>query len=304
MVAKEIRRQQTVNDIVRANSINLAVCILFYERLEQTIECIRSFLPSGVNIYVLNNGSSLLARNVLGEFCDNHKQIIIFDSDKNLGIGVGRNYLINHTNEEWLLFVDSDITIKTVDWVQKFTQLVNQYTDAEVFIPKLFSVSENKYVSYRSIRIVGDKAFHNVEIINNLTNTFPGGASFINRRLFDRVGLYDDKMFVGFEDFEICIRSIRLGIPIKAYLVHIIELIHNHQQTKKNEDKRAVLTRYNSNYLEASFNRITEKHNIVLEGNWKSWVTSQLEVILKKNRYDFNNNWKQWIYKKVKKIIK
>ena len=67
----------------------------------------------------------------------------------------------------------------------------------------------------------------------NSTNTFPGGASFINRKLFDRVGLYDNKMFVGFEDFEICIRSIRLGIPIKAYLVHIIELIHHHQQTKK-----------------------------------------------------------------------
>jgi hypothetical protein len=30
--------------------VDLAVCILFYERLDQTIECIQSFLPSGVNI--------------------------------------------------------------------------------------------------------------------------------------------------------------------------------------------------------------------------------------------------------------
>ncbi len=304
MSTKKIEEEKTINDIVQVNLKNLAVCVLFYEKLEQTIECIRSFLPSEVNIYILNNGSSLLARNALGEFCDNHKQVIIFDSDKNLGVGVGRNYLINHTNEEWLLFVDSDITIKTVDWVQKFTQLVYQYPDAEVFIPKLFNLSENKYVSYRSIRIVEDKAFHDVEIINNLTNTFPGGASFVNRRLFDRVGLYDDKMFVGFEDFEICIRSIRLGIPIKAYLVHIIELIHNHQQTKKNEDKRAVLTRYNSSYLEASFKRMTEKHNIILESNWKNWAANQLEVILRKPNCVFNNNWKQWIYKKIQKIIK
>lgn len=303
MSTKKIE-EKTINHIVQVNLKNLAVCILFYEKLEQTIECIRSFLSSGVNIYILNNGSSLLARNVLGEFCDNHKQIKIFDSDKNLGVGVGRNYLVTHTNEEWLLFVDSDITIKTVNWVQKFTQLVYQYPDAEVFIPKLFNVSENKYVSYRSIRIVENKAFHDVEIINNLTNTFPGGASFINRRLFDRVGVYDDKMFVGFEDFEICIRSIRLGIPIKAYVVHIIELIHNHQQTKKNEDKKAVLMRYNLNLLEASFNRITEKHDVILESNWKNWVTNQLETIFKKDRYVFNNKWKQWIYKKVKKIIK
>ncbi len=304
MSTKKIEEEKTINDIVQVNLKNLAVCILFYEKLEQTIECIRSFLPSGVNIYILNNGSSLSARNALGEFCDNHKQIIIFDSDKNLGVGVGRNYLINHTNEEWLLFVDSDITIKTSNWVQKFTQCVNHYPDAEVFIPKLFNISESKYVSYRSIRIVEDKAFHDVEIINNLTNTFPGGASFINRRLFDRVGLYDDKMFVGFEDFELCIRSIRLGIPIKAYLICIIELIHKHQQTKKNEDKRAVLTRYDSNYLEASFKRMTEKHNIILESNWRNWAANQLEVILRKPNSVLNNNWMQWFYKKIQKIIK
>ncbi len=221
-----------------------------------------------------------------------------------VSLGSARMKGIDKASTNVILFVDSDITIKTSDWVQKFTQLVYQYPDAEVFIPKLFNVSENKYVSYRSIRIVEDKAFHDVKIKNNITNTFPGGASFINRRLFDRVGLYDDKMFVGFEDFELCIRSIRLGNPIKAYLICIIELIHKHQQAKKNEDKNAVLMRYNLDLLEASFKRMTEKHNVILEGNWKNWVASQLKVILKKHRYVFNNNWKQLIYNKVKKILK
>lgn len=304
MAAKDIRQQKPVNDIVRANSINLAVCILFYEKLEQTIECIRSFLPSGVNIYILNNGSSLSARDALGEFCDNYKQIKIFDSGINLGVGVGRNYLVAHTNEEWLLFVDNDITVKTSNWVQEFTQCVNQYPDAEVFIPKLFNVSESKYAAYKSLRISGDKAFHDVEIVNNLTNAFPGGASFIKRKLFDRLGLYDVKMFIGFEDFELCIRAIRLANPVKAQLIHDIELIHKHHKLDKDEDKNAVLMRYNLNLLEASFNRITEKHDVILESNWKNWVTNQLETMLKKDRYAFNDKWKRWIHKKVKKIIK
>ena len=293
-------QQYNSNEIIK----NLAVCILFYEKLEQTIECIQSFLPSGASIYILNNGSSCSSRDEIGKFCDNHKQIKIFDSDNNLGVGVGRNYLITNTNEEWLFFVDSDITIKTFDWMQKINKLVCKYPDTEVFIPKLFNVNENKYVSYRSIRIVEDKAFYDVEIINNLTNTFPGGASFLNRRLFDRVGLYDDKMFVGFEDFEICIRSICLGIPIKAYLVQNIEMIHDHKKIKKNEDKRAVLTRYNYNYLEESFKRIYEKHNIYLESNWRNWVSSQIKDLLKGPSILFNNNWKKLIYSKIKKLIK
>ena len=92
--------------------IDLAVCILFYEKLDQTIECIQRFLPSGVNIYILNNGSSPVSRNSLGTFCNGYKQIKIFDSNANLGVAVGRNFLITHTTEEWLLFVDNDIIIR------------------------------------------------------------------------------------------------------------------------------------------------------------------------------------------------
>jgi MoaA/NifB/PqqE/SkfB family radical SAM enzyme/GT2 family glycosyltransferase len=305
MSTKEVKElKQTKNDIIQKNSIDLAVCILFLEKPEQTIECIQSFIPSGVNIYILNNGSSLSTRNALGEFCDNYKQIKIFDSDKNLGVGVGRNYLITHTNEEWLLFVDSDITIKTSNWMQKFTQHVNQYPDVEVFIPKLFNVSEGKYAAYKSIRISGDKAIHDVEIRDNLTNTFPGGAAFTNRRFFKKLGLYDDKMFVGFEDFELCIRGIRLGNPINARLIFNIELTHKHLQVEKEEDKNAILMRYNINLLESSFNRIIEKHSVILEGDWKKWVSNQLKVILSKSNRGFNDGWKQWIPKKVKKTLK
>ena len=287
----------------RVVEIDLAVCILFYEKLDQTIECIQSFLPSGVNIYILNNDSSQTARQALGQFCDDYKRIKIFDSDVNLGVGVGRNYLVTHTSEEWLLFVDSDITVKTPDWVQKFAQYIPQYPDIEVFIPGLFNVHENRYVSYCSFRIRGWK-IHGVEITNDLTNTFPGGASFINRKLFDRLGLYDDKMFVGFEDYELCIRGIRLGEPVKARLIHDIELVHDHRQAKKSEDKNAVLTRYDVHLHEASANRITEKHNIIFGSDWKNWVTNQVEITLKNDNFTFKKDWKQWVTNQTKRILR
>ncbi len=287
----------------RTADIDLAVYILFHEKLDQTIESIQSFLPSGVNIYILNNGSSPSARQALGQFCNNYKQIKIFDSDVNLGVGVGRNYLVTHTTEEWLLFVDNDITVKTSDWLQNFAQYLLQYPDIEAFIPRLFNIYENRYVSYCAFRIRGE--IQGVEIINDLTNTFPGGASFINRKLFDRLGLYDDKMFVGFEDYELCIRGIRLGNPVKARLIHDIELVHDHRQAKKSEDKNAVLTRYDVRLIEASSNRITEKHNIIFGNDWKNWVTNQVEITLKKNdTFTFKKNWEQWITNQAKRIMR
>jgi glycosyltransferase involved in cell wall biosynthesis len=101
------------------SNLSIAACVLFFERVEQTIECIGSLLPSGITIYILNNNSSRCARNKLGEFCYKHHQVKLFDSDENLGVGVGRNYLISHTTEDWLIFVDSDIVLKTPDWLKK-----------------------------------------------------------------------------------------------------------------------------------------------------------------------------------------
>jgi glycosyltransferase involved in cell wall biosynthesis len=261
--------------------LNLAVCVLFFEKVEQTVECIKSFLLSNVNIYILNNGSSSLARSILGKFCENYKQVKIFDSNKNLGVGVGRNYLINNTKEKWLFFVDSDIVVKTRNWLQILKNYISKYPNIEVFIPKLFNVHEERYVSYRSIRIEGNKAIYDLGIENDLKNTFPGGASIVNRKIFDRLGLYDEKMFIGLEDYELCIRGILIESPVKARMIHDIELLHTHRSLKNEEDKKATLTRYNANIIEKSHKRIAEKHNIILVSGWKNWITKQIEYTLK-----------------------
>jgi len=107
----------------------LVVCILFFEKVEQTVECIKSFLLSNVNIYVLNNSFSPLAQSILGEFCKNCKQIKIFDSDKNSGAKIGKNFLINNTKEQWLFFADSDIVVKTKDWLQIPTNHISEHSD-------------------------------------------------------------------------------------------------------------------------------------------------------------------------------
>lgn len=268
------------NDIKIASQLNLAICILFYEKVEQTIECIASFLPPRVRIYVLNNGSSASSRRELGIFCKSYRQVSIFDLDSNLGVSIGRNFLISHSIEQWLFFVDNDITMNTQDWTQRMKEYIASYDDIEVFIPRLFNAHDKEYISHGSITITGNKAKLNDEVTNDITNTFPGGASFVNRNLFNRLGLYDEQMFVGFEDFELCIRAIRNGNPVKAKFVNDIKLIHNHRQVQKSEDTAAILVRYNTDRIEASFKRICEKHNIVLDNDWRPWVTNQVQKLL------------------------
>lgn len=272
----DIEDRKSVKPIV---DIRLGVCVLFYEKLDQTIECLQSFLSSGVNIYVLNNGSSMSSREALGKFCADYEQIKIVDSDINLGPACGRNYLVTHTTEEWLLFVDNDIVVRTPDWVRRIASHVSAHKDIEVFIPRLFIAHEDRYSPPLALRINGNRVIYDSKTVNDTTNAFPDGASFINRRLFDRLGLYDEKMFA-FEAFELCIRGILSRSPVKARRIRDIELVHEHRPARKEADKRSVLLRYDRKLLEASFDRIVKKHNVALPSDWQKWADGQRERIL------------------------
>jgi radical SAM protein with 4Fe4S-binding SPASM domain len=257
-------------------ALSLAVCILFYEKPEQTIECLESFLPSGVPIYVLNNGSSPAARKVLGDFCAGHQHVVIVDSEENLGVAVGRNRLISESREEWLFFVDNDITVKTQDWLARIARHMDRDSAAEVFIPELFNVHERRYVVPLTISIVQNKVRFS-EVTEGTTNAFPGGAALISRHLFERLGLYDAQLFVGLEDFELAIRGIREGHPVKAKVARDIELVHDHRSITSDKDRSAVSARYDVNSIERSSRRIKEKHNVELKHGWsvRLWAITE-----------------------------
>ncbi len=283
---------------------DLAVSILFHEKADQTIKCIKSFLPSDIPIYVLNNASSQSSRDALGKYCKRYGQVKIFDSEKNLGVAVGRNYLIEHTREEWLLFVDNDIYVKTDDWLEKVVKHIGGNPSVEVFIPKLFNVHENAYSHFKSMRIEGEKAYHDVEILDRRTNTFPGGASFVKRTLFQRLGFYDDQMFVGFEDFEYAIRGIKINEPVNALLINDIILVHDHQQQTKMQDKGTSMKRYDYKVHLNSYNRIYDLHGLHLEMTWEAWLDQQRDKVSGKRSYMKEIVWKRWTPIRIKKVIR
>jgi GT2 family glycosyltransferase/MoaA/NifB/PqqE/SkfB family radical SAM enzyme len=282
--------------------IDLGVYIVFYEKLGQTIECIESVLASGVDIYVFNNGSSASSRQALGRFCDDYRQIKISDSDVNLGTAVGRNYLVTHTSEEWLLCLDNDVVVRTRDWLRRFARHISLDGETEVFIPKLFNAGQSNHVERPSIRIDWPRVFQDVKVTDDSTNVFPGGAAFIARKLFDRLGLYDEEMFVGFEDQELCIRAILSGNPVKARLIHDIELIHEHRRVENSVDRKTVLTRYDSGLLDASFNRINEKHNIIFEYNWRPGAAEVAGKMAAKRRSS-KIPWREWPSNSIDRVV-
>lgn len=285
------------------STLDLAVCILFYEKIEQTIACIKSFLSTPVRIYVWNNGSSESLQQELRRFCQCYPQVIIFDSKENLGISCARNELIIRTKEKWLLFVDNDITIRTSNWLKRLSGYIQRHDDIEVFIPRLFLFPEGKYAGFNSLQIIGQKIAGKAAE-DDRVNYFPGGASVINRGLFQRLGVYDGQMFSGLEDYELCIRAIVNGAPVRAMLIHDIVMIHQHLSPENEVDKKALLVRYDIKHIEKSYNRIVEKYQLAEDWEMiKQWVTHQLESRLGGKNVKVKKHWLMFIAQPIGQFI-
>lgn len=253
----------------------MGILILFFNKLLETNECINSYLPSEENIYILNNGSESELWHKLQRKYVAHKQVHFIHSPKNLGPAKGRNLLIENTEEEWLFFVDNDITIKSPnDWVNEFRKFTKQNPAAEIICPKLFNIHENELVHHPLFHIkdnVVSLDYKNAAV----TNYFPSGASIVKRSVFDKYGLFEEDIFA-FEDYEYAIRVLCKTGELQAYVCNNITLFHDHRYQVSRTDKEAVKKRYKEERLRNSFNFIQQKHCVIFDHDWKWWSKKQV----------------------------
>lgn len=253
------------------------IMILFYNKVDQTISCINSFLPSGQDIYVLNNGSDTEQVALLKQTFADNEQVHLLEGGGNLGVSGGRNFLIKQTKAPWLLSVDNDITIEpSQDWFVTFQKYIAQHPSVEIVAPIIYNVHEQAYSQQLKVRIEDNRFIVDTGSYE-VTNCFPGGASIIKRSLFDNYGLFDEGMFVGFEDYEYALRALLSDKgSFEVHHIETIKLIHDHQYQKKASDKKAVKQRYNEEKLTASYNRLIEKYGIAFDHDWQWWTRKQV----------------------------
>lgn len=266
--------------IPHSQNTDIIVCILFYEKVDQTIECIRSFLPSNVPIIVCNNGSSPASRKKLIDFISLHSQVRLIESGSNLGVSGGRNYIIRATTAEWLFFVDNDITIQTKNWLPKLQKHIQIMPHAEVFIPQLYNILERTYSPRHSLKITNDKVSFAERTPGNEVNMFPGGASLVKRTIFDRLDLYDEQIFIEYEDYELCLRGAISRNPVKAYKIDDVILYHDHKRASSELDRSYVTMRYNHDRARSSAELILKKHHLLIQDDLPSWSKMQQHKLL------------------------
>jgi GT2 family glycosyltransferase len=260
--------------------MEIDIIILFFNKVDQTISCVNSFLSSGQQIYVLNNGSDPVQLKKLMKTFEGNLRVVILNPGKNLGVSGGRNYLLNHTKSPWIFSVDNDIIVQNNDdWVNKLECFCKLNPNINIITPRLYNVHENDYNLQMNVQIENNK----MRIVSGsftISNCFPGGAAIIHRNIFKIYGLFDEGMFVGFEDYEFALRAVFSDSgALEVHSFDSIELIHDHQFQKNSKDKKAVRDRYNEDKMKASYERLVAKYNIAFEHEWLDWTKYQVAIM-------------------------
>ncbi len=256
----------------------IAVAIVFFQKLEQTIECVKSVYNNHSPIYILNNNSEYSDFITLKQVFKGYNYIEYIESPINLGPARGRNLLLSIIKEKWILFIDNDITVINDNWHNILLNHINGNVHFDVFIPRLYNVHESKFSNYHSYRLINrtlDPFFNH----NGIINWFPGGASCINSILFEKIGYYAEDLTV-LEDFEIAIRAISKNVVIKALLIDDLILFHDHRFSLKRQDQFAARVRYKSSQYVIAEKFITDKYDFIFYSGWKPWVDEQLALFV------------------------
>src|SRR5262249_39578945 len=194
------------------------VGVLFYNRARQTLDCVLSFLQEDIqpDIVILDQGSASEQRKLLLQGLSGHPNIRFVALAENIGVAAGRNRLCEACSAEWILFVDNDMALNTRGGVSLISSAVDNADGVDAFSPRILNVHENRFADRLQLtQQNGSLKITSAGPDVAITNTFAGGAVVL-RRSFLLNEPYDERYFVGFEDFDLALRAFTGCRPLRV----------------------------------------------------------------------------------------
>jgi glycosyltransferase involved in cell wall biosynthesis len=112
-----------------------------------------------------------------------------------------------------------------------------------------------------------------------VTNMFSGCAAVI-RRTFLLDEPYDERYFVGFEDFELSLRAFTRRQPMRLRSLDNVTFAHKHMPVISEPDVASTRMRYSAPHIARSFEVLKAQYDKVLFNGWEEWITKQREEML------------------------
>lgn len=203
---------------------NIAFIIINWNHSKTTLQCLKS-LGEKHPVVIVDNNSSISELDTLKNNLPKNTHLII--NDKNYGFAAANNrgikYAIEHFNPKYIMLLNHD-TIVTPGFLSPLTDLMDKDNSIGAVQCKLLRANDTGIVdsagqiSYSdgSVRDIGigkkDRPEYNIQ--KEVFGACAAGAIYRTSTLID-TGLFDERLFILFEDVDISWR-----IRLKGYKIY------------------------------------------------------------------------------------
>jgi hypothetical protein len=238
--------------------MTIGIVVLNFNGKADTIECVKSLLQlkhDGVTLMpiIVDNASS---DDSVKEFKQQFPQVTVLVNGENLGFSEGNNVGIRYLlkkGAEYILILNND-TYLDQNCVRELLHQAQALPKCGILGPKIYFAPRHEYhndrykkdelgrviwyagglvdwattiASHRGVDAVDVGQFD--EVVK--TVFVSGCAMFVSIKVFETVGLFDPKLYLYYEDLDLCMRAQKKGFEI--YYVPSARLWHKNAQSSE-----------------------------------------------------------------------
>lgn len=196
--------------------MNKRVCLIIvtYNIGKDLLRCFDSIKNQTDEVIIVDNGSNKETISVLKTIERSNDDVTVFYNGENLGIGAALNIGVRYAIKkgyEWILTLDHD-SEATPDLVENL--LAGYKTLTEQGIQKIAVIGANLFDTNIQSYMTSQKLFGDSDI-KEVRGVLTSG-SLINSHVFEKVGFFNEGLFLYFVDDDFCLRCKNNGWSIYA----------------------------------------------------------------------------------------
>lgn len=206
--------------------IKVSIIILTFNRQKLIQKCLDSLydnISSNYEIIVIDNGFTDGALNLLKKY----KRLIVIENSNNVGVAAGRNIGIKKAKGKYIIFLDDDAYVSQMSF-EKIIKYMEKNNKVGIIGPKILypngkiQESVRHFPTIMSIlwrglllyRLFPDIKFYSKYVMKKFNHNeikevdwVLGACQIIRKKVFDTIGILDEKYFFGYEDIDFCYRA-------------------------------------------------------------------------------------------------
>ena len=200
----------------------VSIIIVNYNNSNDTIECLKSIenFDNRLEVILVDNGSNKADFEALEGYMSKEIgiNVVLLKNSQNLGFAGANNQGIKKAIErgaDYVLLLNND-TIVEKDFLKNLLIEAERDNNQSIYSPLIFHYPEKDKIWFVGGRFKGfAEARHIRKIGNSDTDFLSGCCMLVPANIFSRVGFFDEKFFLYYEDVDFCLRARAQGIKLR-----------------------------------------------------------------------------------------